>query len=130
MADSKITAQLPSLDVEFTRQELPEQKAEVITMRLTATPSFDAFGSHLLGPGSAAMAPLMGPMSSMAHAANPMAAMEAFAPWMNPAANPMLAPMQASMQASMQFWGQMAAAAWAPWFGPFALAAPGKASGR
>lgn len=87
MTETKVTAKLPHLDVEMTRAEHPDGGAEVITMRMTAVPSFEAFADHL---------------TDRALPFTPMAMM---APWMNPATNPMLV------------WAQMAQAVWAPWLG-------------
>ena len=42
MAQTKLTAHLPTLDVEITRRDLPEQNAQAVTIHITATPSFDA----------------------------------------------------------------------------------------
>ena len=91
MEETKITAQLPNLDVEITRRELPEENAETITLRMTAVPSFDAFFDHLTKPGN----PPLGPFGP-AWLVNP---------WLNPWSNPMLS------------WGRWAEAAWAPWLG-------------
>ncbi|MBY8974275.1 hypothetical protein KHP62_00550 [Rhodobacteraceae bacterium NNCM2] len=90
MTETKITAKLPHLDVEMTKAEHPDGGAEVITMRLTAVPSFDAFAGHLSG-----RALPFGPMAMMA-------------PLMSAPMNPMLA------------WAEMARAVWAPFLPPAA----------
>lgn len=57
--ETKVTAKLPNLDVEMTRRELPEENAETITLRLRATPSFEAFAGALLQPNHSAFAPFI-----------------------------------------------------------------------
>ncbi|MDX1417295.1 MAG: hypothetical protein R3293_24020 [Candidatus Promineifilaceae bacterium] len=52
MDETKITAKLPNLDVEITRRDLPEQNAETITLRMTATPSFDIDAGLLMQPSN------------------------------------------------------------------------------
>ncbi|MEM6624067.1 MAG: hypothetical protein AAF674_17735 [Pseudomonadota bacterium] len=103
MTETTIKTSLPHLDVEMTREEPAPGKPEVITMRLTATPSMEAFGEHaakaLPFMGLLAAASMMNPML------NPM-----MTPMATQASNPMLAPMQASIQA----WGQMVQSVWAP----------------
>ena len=47
MDETKVNARLPNLDIEIVRREYPEDHAEVMTVRMTATPSFQAVGSHL-----------------------------------------------------------------------------------
>lgn len=90
MDETKITAKLPHLDVEMTREEPGPGKPEVITMRLTATPSMDAFGEHL-----SKGLPFFGPAAALSMMQPLMAQ-----------TNPMLAPMQA--------WTKMVQDAWAP----------------
>ena len=105
MTDTKLTARLPNLDVEMTRSQAPDGQAETITMRMTATPSFDAFGEHLVRHPEAVGALFAGPLQQMVH----------MNPFLNPAINPMMA------------WAQMAQAVWAPWLGhasPQALPKP------
>ncbi|MEM0991224.1 MAG: hypothetical protein AAGK00_20345 [Pseudomonadota bacterium] len=107
MTETTIKTSLPHLDVEMTREEPAPGKPEVITMRLTATPSMEAFGEH-----AAKALPFMGPfaaVSMMNPMLNPMLN-PAMTPLATPASNPMLAPMQASIQA----WGQMVQSMWAP----------------
>jgi len=48
MGETKLTAHLPTVDVEITRHELPEQHAQGLTIHITATPSFDAAAQWLL----------------------------------------------------------------------------------
>lgn len=88
MEETKITAHLPTLDVEIAHRELPEANAETITLRMTAVPSFEAFADHLTKPGGFPIMSL-GPAFMMT-------------PWMNPWANPLLA------------WTRLTQAAWAP----------------
>ena len=105
MEETRITGQLPNLDIEFTRSEAPDGGSETITMRMTATPSFEAFGEHISQMGTLPFGPQM------------------MAPWLTAAP---LAPMMAPMLAPMQIWSQMAQAAWAPWLGARTLPGPGK----
>ena len=102
MNQTTVTAKLPHLDVEMTREEPGPGQPEVITMRLTATPSLDAFAEHLTNPA------MIGPMGAFA-AMNPMLNPQLnpmMAAMTNPAANPMMAPMLA--------WQKMMQDAWAP----------------
>jgi hypothetical protein len=62
MNETIITAQLPAVDVEIHKRILEDQNAECITIRMTATPSFDAVGQWLIGT-------------------NPWPLFAAFAPW-------------------------------------------------
>ncbi|QCP50254.1 hypothetical protein FAZ95_14330 [Trinickia violacea] len=48
MDQTKLTAHLPTVDVEITRRTLPDQNAEAISIHITATPSFDAAARWLL----------------------------------------------------------------------------------
>lgn len=92
MDETKITAKLPTLDVEITRREFSEDNAETITLRMTAVPSFEACADYLMKPGNLPLAPLGGALM--------------MGPWANPWANSMLA------------WARLARVAWAPWFEP------------
>ena len=88
MDETKITANLPNMDVEITRRELPEDNAETITLRMTAVPSFDAFAGYLAKQGEFSWAPfgaewMMGPWAEL-----------------------------------MQSWARMAQVAWMPWLEP------------
>ncbi len=56
MEETKYTARLPTLDVEITTRAAPEEGVETISIRLRATPSFDAAGRWLLQPGLAPLA--------------------------------------------------------------------------
>ncbi len=56
MDQTKLTARLPTVDVEVTRRSLPEQNAEVVTIHITATPSFDAAARWLFQPNAFAFA--------------------------------------------------------------------------
>ena len=77
MQETKITAKLPDLDVEFTRQASPEGDAETITLRMTAVPSFEAVANHLMKPGAF---PFVAPGPALMMSL-----------WTNPATNPWLA---------------------------------------
>jgi hypothetical protein len=60
MDHTKLTAHFPTIDVELTRRDLPEKNGEVVTIHITATPSFDSAARWLLQPGLFAFAgPLM-----------------------------------------------------------------------
>jgi hypothetical protein len=50
MAHTTLTAHLPTVDVEITRRDLPEQHAQTVTIHITATPSFDAAANWLMQP--------------------------------------------------------------------------------
>jgi hypothetical protein len=47
MTETRATAHLPTLDMEFVRRELPDDGAEQIAVRMTAKPSFEAFCAPL-----------------------------------------------------------------------------------
>lgn len=47
MEHTKFTANLPKLDVELVRVKNPDENAEVVTIKMTANPSFDAVGDYL-----------------------------------------------------------------------------------
>jgi hypothetical protein len=47
MTETRATARLPTLDIEFVRRELPDEGAEQIAVRMTAKPSFEAFCAPL-----------------------------------------------------------------------------------
>jgi len=81
-----MTADLPGLDVEIVHRALPEDRAETITVTLTATPSFEAVSRHVAGPLAlaavnpllawaamvqAAWAPLLGAMTAWTPVAAP-----------------------------------------------------------
>ncbi len=77
MDETKVTANLPNLDVEIIRRASDDGRAEVVTMTLTATPNLEA-AARLMAP-QMALLPLM--------AANPFLAMwmkaveQAWTPW-------------------------------------------------
>ena len=56
MTETRAIAHLPTLDIEFVRRELPDEGAEQIALRITARPSFEAFGAALRQPLAAMMA--------------------------------------------------------------------------
>ncbi|MGU7772726.1 hypothetical protein ACV229_21450 [Burkholderia sp. MR1-5-21] len=60
MGHTKLTAHLPTVDVEITRHELPDKSAEAMTIHITATPSFDAAAQWLLQSG---VFPIVTPLS-------------------------------------------------------------------
>jgi hypothetical protein len=45
--ETKATARLPGLDIEILRRRSPEGDAELLSVKLQATPSFAAFGDYL-----------------------------------------------------------------------------------
>lgn len=47
MEETRIDAQLPQLNVEVIRRDYPEDRAEVMTIKMTATPSFKAVGGMM-----------------------------------------------------------------------------------
>lgn len=73
MDQTKITAHLPTLDVEITRRAFSEHHAEAITIQITATPSFDAAAQWLLHAG---LFPITPPFSLWADV------MRAWQPWL------------------------------------------------
>lgn len=84
MKDTKITANLPNLQVEIRRRELPEERAEAMTIHLRATPSFDAAAKAMLPALSAAS--MMNPMMVWMRAAE-----IAWQPWLRAMGYPALA---------------------------------------
>jgi hypothetical protein len=54
MDETRLTAQLPNLEVEIVRREDPAANAEILTLNFRAVPSFEAFSRYLLGPTSEA----------------------------------------------------------------------------
>lgn len=91
MDETKITAKLPTLDVEIIRRELPDEDAETITLRMTAVPSFEAVAAFLMRHGNVPFMPFGAAWMS---------------PWMNAWANPLLS------------WTRLTQAVWAPWLQP------------
>ncbi len=84
MEDTKITANLPNLQIEIRRRELPEEHAEAMTIHMRATPSFDAAANAML-PALSAFA-TMNPMTAW------MRAVEiAWQPWLRAVGYPVLA---------------------------------------
>lgn len=55
MEETRITASVAKLDVEIVRKDYPEDNAEVMTIRLTASPSFEAVSRSLVAPLTTAM---------------------------------------------------------------------------
>jgi len=47
MDETRIDAQLPQLNIEVVRRDYPDGRAEVMTIKMTATPSFKAVGGML-----------------------------------------------------------------------------------
>lgn len=47
MTKTRMIASLPTLDIELVRRELPDEGAEQVALRLTAKPSFEAFGAAI-----------------------------------------------------------------------------------
>ncbi len=45
--ETRMNARLPNLDIEILRRKPPEERAEMMTGRMRATPSFGAVGGHL-----------------------------------------------------------------------------------
>ncbi|MCG8595326.1 MAG: hypothetical protein MI785_13330 [Kiloniellales bacterium] len=75
MEDTKITANVPNLQIEIRRRDLPEENAEAMTIHLRASPSFDAVARTLLPALSAAS--MMNPMAAWMRAAE-----IAWQPWL------------------------------------------------
>lgn len=67
MEDTKITANVPNLQIEIRRRDLPAENAEAMTIHLRASPSFDAVARTLLPALSAAS--MMNPMAAWMRAA-------------------------------------------------------------
>ncbi len=83
MEDTKITANLPNLQIEIRRRELPEARAEAMTIHLRATPSFDAAAKAILPALTAAS--MMNPMVAWMRAAE-----IAWQPWLRAMGYPAL----------------------------------------
>ncbi|CAB3762215.1 hypothetical protein [Paraburkholderia humisilvae] len=81
MDHTKLTAHFPTIDVELTRRDLPERNGEVVTIHITATPSFDAAARWLLQPNVFAFATPLVLWAEM---------MRAWQPWLPAAFAPML----------------------------------------
>ncbi len=85
MEDTKITANLPNLQIEIRRRDLPEEHAEAMTIHLRATPSFDVFANAML-PALSAFS-MMSPMAIWMRTAE-----LAWQPWLRAMGYPALAP--------------------------------------
>lgn len=55
MDETRIVGRLPNLDIEIMRREAVGENAEIVTITMKATPSFDAVGNLLMGPGFASL---------------------------------------------------------------------------
>ncbi|ACC74841.1 hypothetical protein PPMP20_00020 [Paraburkholderia phymatum] len=53
---TKLTAHLPTVDVEITRHKLPERHAESVTIHITAVPSLEAAARWFVQPDLFALA--------------------------------------------------------------------------
>lgn len=60
MDQTKLTAHLPTVDVEITRRELAGHDGEAIMIHITASPSFDAAAQWLL---QASLFPMASPLT-------------------------------------------------------------------
>ena len=67
MDETKATARLPNLNIEVTHRQSESGDAEYVAVKITAAPSFEAFGAYLDQQGPS----LMGGMGMMP-----------FAPWL------------------------------------------------
>lgn len=109
MEETKLTATLPTMDIEIVHRDDPERGAEIIAVQIRATPSFDALRGLLAPP---AFLPT------------------AFLPTSIPAAAPAMLPLLAPMQA----WTELVRQAWAPWLrllpAPHATGRDGDTPGR
>jgi hypothetical protein len=61
MEETRITSSVANLDVEIVRKDYPEDNAEVMTIRLQASPSFEAVGRSLMAPFASPL--LFGPFA-------------------------------------------------------------------
>jgi hypothetical protein len=87
MTETKLSAALPTLDVEIVHRQFPDERAEAITINLKATPSFEA-AAGLLPPLLAAQIgsmPFAQPMLFWARCYQAM-----WQPWLQLAAMPLL----------------------------------------
>ncbi|SEJ92566.1 hypothetical protein [Paraburkholderia diazotrophica] len=63
--ETKLTAHLPTVDVEITRRKLPDLGAESIAIHITAVPTVEAAAQWFLQPSLfSLMSPLMSPVTS------------------------------------------------------------------
>ncbi|MEM5436929.1 hypothetical protein [Paraburkholderia diazotrophica] len=75
--ETKLTAHLPTVDVEITRRKLPDRDAESIAIHITAVPTVEAAAQWFLQPGLFSLtSPLAFPMSMWAMW------MRAWQPWL------------------------------------------------
>ncbi|MEM5382918.1 hypothetical protein VSR68_04835 [Paraburkholderia phymatum] len=75
--ETKLTAHLPTVDVEITRRKLPDLGAESIAIHITAVPTIEAAAQWFFQPALfSLMSPLMSPMSTWA------IWMRAWQPWL------------------------------------------------
>jgi hypothetical protein len=99
---TRITASLPTVDMEITRHDDAVAGAEAVTITLRARPGFDAMAQALL-PSAMMMPglnPFMGPMAALTSAGASQGA--------NPSSDPL------GMTAAMGQWQKMVEQAWAP----------------
>ena len=87
MDETKLTARLPSLDMEVVHREDPDVGAETITIHLRAAPSFDAVGRLLAANAPWWPAPMLAPMLAWSEMTNAV-----WSAWLSAAA-PGLAPL-------------------------------------
>ena len=91
MDETKLTARVPSFDMEVVHREDPDAGAETISIHLRAAPSFDAVGRMLAGNVTSwpmpLAAPMLAPMLVWSGMANAI-----WSAWLN-AALPGLAPL-------------------------------------
>lgn len=94
MDETKLTADLPTMNVEIVHRAAPDGRGEMVTIQLNATPDFRAALPLLAGMaqlplmlGQSAQSPLPNPLAMWSQAAQAM-----MAPWLALAkANPFLA---------------------------------------
>jgi len=87
MPEASITAHLPMIDIELMRRHAPEQNAELITVQIRATPSFEAMERWLTQyPVLPPALPFVNPFDWWADMVR-----AAWQPWL--AMNPLLAPL-------------------------------------
>lgn len=86
--ETKLTAHLPTVDIEITRRKLPDRNAESVAIHITAVPSVEAAARWFLQPDLFSLAsPLsMFSMWSMW--------MRAWQPWLPSVAAPVQAPQE------------------------------------
>ncbi|GJH00648.1 hypothetical protein [Paraburkholderia terrae] len=58
--ETKLTAHLPTVDIEITRRKLPDRNAESVAIHITAVPSVEAAARWFLQPD---LFPLASPLS-------------------------------------------------------------------